>query len=286
MSVAIVALVLAAVAYLIRWDRRREGVLLAAGCLAVAAAELHRLPMPLMPAAWLSLAAPLATAAFVLFGAAAALSDAGARARARVALVGAERRRIANDLHDGLAQDLAFIASYAERLAREHGSEHPVAIAARRALQVSQGVMVDLAASEAPTAEAALRSISEELAPRFGVEVCVQRETEVPEPEPAERLQLVRIAREAIANAARHGGARRINVTLGPHDPKTVLRISDDGRGMAAPSAAAGTGLGMMAMRDRAAGIGSELIAAGNDLGGTDVSVVAAVARGSRAITD
>ena len=66
-----------------------------------------------------------------------------------------ERRRIARDLHDGLAQDLAFIAAHGDQIAREAGEEHPLAIAARRALALSRGAIADLSASDAPSARAA-----------------------------------------------------------------------------------------------------------------------------------
>src|SRR5262249_36063719 len=56
---------------------------------------------------------------------------------ARAATI-AERQRVARDLHDGLAQDLAFIAAHSERIATDVGAEHPVVIAARRALQISR----------------------------------------------------------------------------------------------------------------------------------------------------
>ena len=51
----------------------------------------------------------------------------------------AERRRLVCDLHDGMAQDLAFIATYAERLVPDLGPENPLTVAARRALAASRG---------------------------------------------------------------------------------------------------------------------------------------------------
>ena len=50
-----------------------------------------------------------------------------------------DRKRLARDLHDGICQDLAFIAAHGARLAREEGDDHPIAVAARRALAASRG---------------------------------------------------------------------------------------------------------------------------------------------------
>ncbi|MGZ6652150.1 MAG: histidine kinase, partial [Solirubrobacteraceae bacterium] len=86
----------------------------------------------------------------------------------------AERQRIARDLHDGLAQDLATIALRTQRL--QNGSDRPddvLMLAARRALAISRGTIVDLSASDAPTTEAALRQVADELAARFTVLVDV-----------------------------------------------------------------------------------------------------------------
>ena len=82
-----------------------------------------------------------------------AVADGGAarascrRGRTRRAqAVTAERQRIARDLHDGLAQDLALISLHAQYLQSEAGTEHPLAIAARHALAVSRGAIGDLSA--------------------------------------------------------------------------------------------------------------------------------------------
>ena len=125
-----------------------------------------------------------------------------ARAEDQQAAVRAERDRIASDLHDSLAQDLAIIAVHAQRLEGEFGMEHPLALASRGALAASRGVIADLAAAEAPTVETALRQVAAELAARFGVTVVVRVGDASGGPganghdfATADREQLVRIAR-------------------------------------------------------------------------------------------
>jgi signal transduction histidine kinase len=190
--------------------------------------------------------------------------------------VSAERLRIARDLHDGLAQDLAFIAAHSERLAREFGADHPLAIAASRALSASRGQIVDLEASHASSTEAALRQVAAELATRFNVNVKVVvdagAKTERTE---HERTELVRIAREAIANAVRHGGARNVTVRLGSRRDDLLLGVSDDGCGFGGASTdTAGTGLGMRTMRARAKSVGGRLVTRTEESGGAEIRVV------------
>jgi signal transduction histidine kinase len=190
----------------------------------------------------------------------------------------AERQRIARDLHDGLTQDLALIVLHSERLACDYGADHPLATAARRALAISRGQIVDLEAAHAETTEAAIREVADEFSERYGVEVSVSvddaRSGDVSPSRELARMQLVRIAREAIANAVRHGRAGRVDVRLGAGGDGPMLRVSDDGCGFAGASkATAGTGLGMRAMGERAQLLGAEVTAAATACGGAQLEV-------------
>jgi signal transduction histidine kinase len=188
-------------------------------------------------------------------------------------LAAAERRRLVRDLHDGMAQDLAFIATYAERLAREFGPDHPLTVAARRALAASRGVIADISASDAPTAVAALRAAADELSIRHGVRVTVEADAE--DVSASKREAVVRIAREAIVNAVQHGHARHIAVSLETRDDQLTLRIIDDGRGLRhGTSAHPLRGFGLRAMRDRAEAAGGHLIVGERSDGGTSVEAV------------
>jgi signal transduction histidine kinase len=155
---------------------------------------------------------------------------------------------LVNDLPDGLAQDLAFIAAHGDRLARELGNEHPIVVAARRALHASRGAIVDLSAADAPTPAAALRAVAGEISIRSGVNVTVHADST--ELTSHEREELVRIAREAMSNAAQHGHAREILVSLQARREKLVLRVDDDGCGIGV-SAIPQRGLGLGWMRGR-----------------------------------
>ncbi len=258
----------------------REAGLLAIAAVLLAGAQLSKLALPVVAPDWVVPADVLRVSVYALLLVVSVRLYRKSQAEiARNALAG-ERRRIARDLHDGLAQDLAFIAAHSERLAKDYGADHPLAIAAQRALATSRGQIVDLEASHAPTTEAAIREVAAEFGSRFGVEVSVTVDQPdslaVAEPADHDRSELVRITREAIANSVRHGGAHRVDVKLGSHRADVLLRISDDGCGFAgSTSQTAGTGLGLRTMRQRALALGAELRPGHGESGGAEIDVIA-----------
>jgi signal transduction histidine kinase len=254
------------------------GSLLGAAAFLLAGAALQRLVLPLTKSDWVTPADLMRLAAYAILLLTALRLSAGTRRQIAAEALVAERTKIAHDLHDGLAQDLALIAAHSDRLEREFGAEHPLTVAARRALAASRGKIVDLAATEAPSTAAALREVATELELRYGIDVSVSVQGAAdPQPSARYRHELIRIVREAIANAARHGGARHVSVTLGSRRSKLLLRVEDDGCGIDSPAAQAnpGTGIGMSGMRSRAHRLGGSLIARRGDAGGTQIEVLA-----------
>jgi signal transduction histidine kinase len=257
---------------------RLEATLLAGTSFLLAIGWMQKLAWPLAPASWVTLGDVARLAGYgLLLATVIRLSVRTHEEQARDAIA-AERLRIACDLHDGLAQDLAFIAAHSGRLAAELGSEHPVAIAAQRALAVSRREIVDLEASHAASLEGALREVAAELAQQFGVEVrfAVDDGADL-DVSLADRHELVRIAREAIVNAAQHGGARHIDLALGSRRSGLLLRVADDGGGLDVSTAgrSQGTGLGLRMMRARARVLGGELVIVPRQGRGTEVAVTA-----------
>jgi signal transduction histidine kinase len=254
--------------------------LLSAACVLLACAMAQRLVLGFVPADWITPAEFLRCGAYGLLVLVALRLWGRTHVECETHALNTERSRIARDLHDGLAQDLAFIAIYADSMAKESGPAHPVAIAARRALAVSRGAIVDLEASEAPTIEAALREVAAELESRYNVEISVGLEhADAVDPDHRQRRALVRICREAAINAIRHGGARRVTVTYGSRLGELMLRVGDDGCGLDESRAKGhrGTGLGTAMMRARAQSLGGQLSVRRNDQGGTEIKVIAPV---------
>src|SRR5579875_1891515 len=170
-----------------------------------------------------------------------------------------ERQRIACDLHDGLAQELAYLARNLDSL-RGPASEDDLARlrgAVERARLESRRAVSALAAPGGQPFEAALADAVTEIAQRYGVELDLDLAPGIRLPAPR-REALVRIACEAVTNAARHSGAGRVYVGVQRDGPGVRLRVSDEGRGF--DVGAPGGGFGLVSMRERARSVGGELL--------------------------
>ena len=172
-----------------------------------------------------------------------------------------ERQRIARNLHDGVAQDLAFIVQQLRHVAdREEPTPaiERLVRAAERALDESRHAATALTrAGDHPLAEL-LAATAHEAGEREGstVETVLPADIAVP---PRTQEELLRLVREAVSNAARHGRARHIRVEL-RDAPELCLEITDDGRGFDPEAARAAPGrLGLASMRARVAAIGGDL---------------------------
>jgi signal transduction histidine kinase len=169
-----------------------------------------------------------------------------------------ERQRIARDLHDGLAQELACVARNLDSLDGPDSGETLAVVrgAVRRAQLESRRAVSALAAVPVAPVEVALAEAAVELSQRLrlGLRLDLACGTAVPA---ARQDALVRIATEAITNAARHSGASEVHLELERDGPHLRLRVSDRGRGF--DPAAAGGGFGLTSMRQRAHAAGGEL---------------------------
>jgi signal transduction histidine kinase len=171
-----------------------------------------------------------------------------------------ERRRIARDIHDGVAQDLAFILQQGRRLAAQPQApavmRHMV-VAAVRALDESRHVIAALERSGGEPLISAIRVTAVETAGREGGKVEMDLAETVALPARTQAA-LLRVLREAIINAMRHGGARTIKIEL-REDPDFYLVVSDDGKGFDVDAAAESGRLGLRGMAARVRDLGGEL---------------------------
>ncbi len=169
-----------------------------------------------------------------------------------------ERRRIACDLHDGLAQELAYLARNLDALGGEAGDDVLTRLrgAVERAQLESRRAVSTLAALGGEALEVTLADAAGEVADRFhvGLELDLVSGVRLPA---ARSEALVRIACEAVANAARHSGASRVLLRLEHDGPRVRLRVSDRGRGFD-PAVQRG-GFGLVSMHERARSVGGEL---------------------------
>jgi signal transduction histidine kinase len=101
-----------------------------------------------------------------------------------------------------------------------------------------------------------------------GTEVVV-RAAGLPDLDPVRETAVYRVAQEAIGNALRHSGARRVTVSLRQRQRSVVLEVSDDGCGFDAGAPQAG--LGLSSMRERASSAGGRLTVVSAPATGTRV---------------
>jgi signal transduction histidine kinase len=170
-----------------------------------------------------------------------------------------ERRRIARDMHDGLAQELAYISRRAKRLAQRPSAEgaEQIAASAERALTESRRAIAALTRPLDEPLDEVLAQAVEEVAQRTGARLELELDPGIEVAGPA-REALVRIACEAVANAARHSRASVVRLELANGD-RVLLRVVDDGVGFdTAGAPESGGGFGLESMRGRAAALGAD----------------------------
>lgn len=173
-----------------------------------------------------------------------------------------ERRRMARDMHDGLAQELAFIATHSQRLGTSGDDTATVTLlkaAAERALHESRTTIAVLASPDDASLDSLIARTADSFRSKFGVEVDLDLQSGVLV-DAERRNALLRILHEAMTNAIRHGRAEQVFVRLTAGANGPLLRIVDDGCGFDVPGAfSAAKGLGLMSMSERADMLGGGL---------------------------
>jgi signal transduction histidine kinase len=187
-----------------------------------------------------------------------------------------ERRRLAREIHDGMAQDLAFIVQQAEALGGRNGAADAmadIATAARRALDESRGAIAALVRPTDEPLDQALARVAGEAAGRWGATRVESRAATGVELAAPAREALLRIVGEAVTNAARHGKAQNVRVELS-EKPELQVCIVDDGIGFDPAGLEQHSGRhGIMGMRERAEQIGGRLRVQSKPGEGTEIIV-------------
>jgi two-component system NarL family sensor kinase len=207
----------------------------------------------------------------------AALADAAAPAlaalrltedlrRSREALVTAreeERRRLRRELHDGVGAALAGLRLQLDAAHELVNDPRPRRIldAARAGDSEAVGDVRRITEDLRPPAldELGLAGSLRALGDRSrtpALEVGVEVPADLPTLPAATEVACYRIAAEALANVARHSGARTVRVRLEVGPDAVRLEVADDGHGVRPGAASSGSGLGLSSMRLRAEELG------------------------------
>jgi two-component system sensor histidine kinase UhpB len=174
-----------------------------------------------------------------------------------------ERRRVARDLHDEVNQSLTGLLLRLEAAREAAPPELEEELAETKALaNQAMRELLALARQLRPTAlddlglAAAIAGQVDQLS-RSGIDATLSEEGDLSSLADDVQLVVYRVAQEALANAARHSGAGRVDVVLRQRGEGVELEVSDDGRGFAFE--ASERGLGIAGMRERALLVGAEL---------------------------
>jgi signal transduction histidine kinase len=199
-----------------------------------------------------------------------------------------ERRRMAREIHDTLAQGLTGIVTQlqaaeqaaddparwrrhltaATRLAREGLTEARRSVHALRPEPLEHGRLGE-----------ALAGVAERWSALHGIPVQVTTTGAVRPIQPEAEFALLRAAQEALANVARHARATRVGLTVSYMESEVALDVRDDGVGFdatrldpAQPAQPGRGGFGLVAMRQRIEGLAGTLQVESEPGGGTAIS--------------
>ena len=220
-----------------------------------------------------TLAAIVATSLYLirsnrrLFARLAALSD-ERRELARMLISTREStlREISRELHDEFGQILTAIGSMLGRAGKQAPEGAPlrrdlreIGEVAQAALDSVRGLSQTLHPSIleelglASTVDWYLSTVDRQL----GIQVSLETEGAVRQVDPTKAIHVYRVLQEALSNVARHSGADRASVRLRFGTSTLDLEVEDHGRGLDPHTAR--RGLGLVAMRERAAIVGGTL---------------------------
>lgn len=192
----------------------------------------------------------------------------------------AERQRLANEIHDTLAQGFTSVLALAQA-AEVSLDRDPAKV--RRALTMLQGAARDNLAEaralvgaltppdlENSTLADAVGRVVTRFADEAGVDAVLTVEGPVRALSPGAEVVLLRVAQEALTNVRRHAKATSVAVHLSYDGDRVGLEISDDGRGFDQSQPA---GHGLRGMRTRLEQLGGAL--AVRSLAGSGTTVAA-----------
>lgn len=226
---------------------------------------------------------PIRDAAGTIIGASRIAHDITERKRLEAALAAAaeeERGRIARDLHDGLGQQLGGALFLSELLHRD--LQQRDAAEGQRAGQIHALIVEALTQARAlarglypvpPEPDGlmnALRNLADHVARDWRLDCTFDTNSAVLVPDPMIATHCYRIAQEAVNNALKHSGARRIELQLTLTAETLELSVRDFGHGWSA--AKLPQGLGLQTMRQRARLMGGRLDVQNLPEGGLRVS--------------
>jgi len=184
-----------------------------------------------------------------------------------------ERKRIAQELHDGLAQELTGVVLSLEGAQRAF-ERNPQVLGQQlaKATRDARATLADVRQYMGALRQSApgglglpttVARLIDDLKRQIGLAVEMQEQGSEHELDADLQRAVIRIVGEALRNVAQHAGARHATVTLNYSDTDVVVTVTDDGAGFdmttTTASAEANGHFGLVGMRERAEAVGGRL---------------------------
>ena len=163
-----------------------------------------------------------------------------------------DRRRLSRELHDGVIQELVLLRLEGHALPPGLDAKSRILAACDRSLDEARAAVHAFGHGIEEPLGVVLCRTTRELEQRYGVRADIEVGfSSVVSSE--QQHALLRIAREAMANAVRHGRAGQLYVSLRQDGDRRLLIVEDDGKGFDVGAATgANAGYGLISMRERA----------------------------------
>ncbi|MDH3219455.1 MAG: PAS domain S-box protein [Gammaproteobacteria bacterium] len=188
-----------------------------------------------------------------------------------------EQRRIGQELHDGLGQQLTGLGLLATSLVNKASKpEHELATRLAAGLQEAIAQVRALSRGLIPVdidAEGFMNSVTnlvEDIRSQVDIPIILNIAETVPIFDNTTAMHLYRIVQEALNNAIKHAGASEIRIGIGIEGNRGCLLVVDDGKGLDTTPEKS-TGLGLRIMKHRCGLIDGELNIECSPVGGTGV---------------
>jgi signal transduction histidine kinase len=189
-----------------------------------------------------------------------------------------ERMRIGRELHDDVTQRLALLAVELEQL-QQNPSEVESRVGKLRnetseLLNDVEALSHELHSSKLQYlgVVAGIRSWCREFGERQNMEIDFR--ADVADVVPSETgVCLFRVLQEALHNAIKHSGVKRVEVRLMEQSNQVHLLVSDSGKGFDVESAMQGKGVGLTSMRERVKLVSGTIAIESSPMGGTTIEV-------------
>ncbi|PQO40724.1 PAS domain S-box protein [Blastopirellula marina] len=209
-----------------------------------------------------------------------------------------EDRRIGQELHDSVQQELTGLGLLAQTVSEMLSTDIPWATecepqvakirkmidrvakgigeTGRKVHQLSRGLVpVEI---DAEGLRSALTELAATVEERYNIECRFTSRGDIDLTNNFAATHLFRIVQEAVNNAIKHGGASRIDISMIGREKSILLEVLDDGSGIS-DKPSSGSGLGLRIMAYRAGLIGASVQVSGGTSGGTLVRSI--ISRGN-----